>query len=123
VLHGQGSEVFFLNAADLSELPFERQRLRAPRSAQVPHFNVNDVRDLALEIFGSVGSVDAGRLTPRTNVVTRPKKEQLKRSEEKQRRKDGGRILPRARTAAAEAERQAALSNRKADEVVRDAES
>jgi hypothetical protein len=81
-------EVFFLNAADLSELPFERQKgfgAYALGTGACKYFNVNDVRDLAVEKFGCVESLRA-RLSPGTHGQ-QDRKEQLKRSEEKQRRR------------------------------------
>jgi hypothetical protein len=50
-------EIFFLDAADLSRLPFERQKgwgAYASGTGACKYFNANDVRNSALKIFGSV---------------------------------------------------------------------
>jgi flagellar biosynthesis GTPase FlhF len=120
-------EVFFLNAADLSELPFAREKgygAYASGTGACKYFNVNDVRDLAVEIFGSVDVLMQKADAKNKRKSNKAEKEQSKRLEEEQRRKTAAEAAERARIAAAEIKKQAALERkRKADEVVRDAES
>lgn len=120
-------EVFFLNAADLSELPFERERgygAYAFGTGACKYFNVNDVRDMALEIFGSVEALMRKADAKKNRKSNKAEKEQLKRLEEEQRRKTAAEFAERARMDAAEIKEKAALERqRKKDEVVRDAES
>jgi hypothetical protein len=120
-------EVFFLNAADLSELSFERQKgfgAYAFGTGACKYFNVNDVRDMALEIFGSVEALTRKADAKKNRKSNKAEKEQLKRLEEEQRRKTAAELAERARTIAAEIKKKAALDRkRKADEMVRDAES
>ena len=120
-------EVFFLSAADLSELPFERQKgfgAYAFGTGACKYFNANDVRDLALEIYGSVEALMHKADAKKKRKNNKAEKEQLKRLEEQQRRNSAVEFAERARNIAAEIKKKAALNHkREADEVIRDAES
>jgi flagellar biosynthesis GTPase FlhF len=123
----KAKEVFFLDAADLSELPFERERgygAYAFGTGACKYFNVNDVRDMAVEKFGCVEKLMSKAVARNLRKSNKAEKDELKRLEEQQRRQTAAAFAEKARIAAAEVKKQAALERkRKANEVVRDAES
>jgi hypothetical protein len=120
-------ETFFLDAADLSELSFEREKgygAYASGTGACKYFNVNDVRDLAVEKFGSVEKLMSKAVARNSRKSNKAEKDKLKRLEELQRRQMAAELAEKARIAAAEVKKHAALERkRKANELDQDAES
>lgn len=120
-------ERFFLDAADLSELPFEREKgygAYALGTGACKYFKINDVRDMAVEKFGCVEKLMSKVIARNLRKSKKAEKDKLKRLEEQQRRQTAAEFAEKARIAAAEVKKQAALERkRKANEVARDAES